>query len=1206
MEKELKIKISVDKKTGAIKVIDKDFKELSTSVKTADRSVDGFNKNLENAAKAGASLYIIKQAFDIAGGISETGMEIESMTLSLESAVGSSQKAREELEFLKETTDELGLVFKTSVDGFTQFSAAARQTKLEGKGVEDIFGGVSTAAAAMTLSVDNQNGVFRALTQMLSKGKVQAEELRGQLGERLPGAFQIAARAMNMTTAELDKFMADGKLISEDFLPKFAQQLETEFKDKAVNAAQTARAEQARYNNELLDMKLEMNDSGIDEFTKDFYKLGTVVLKEATHWLHEWNIQAKEMRDVKSSSGVDKLKEQYTLAVDELKKLELQEKSVQEQIRSREGIWNIVKGVLKSETGLNAEIINQKGLIEKLEKTLNASIENSITSITDYNANTENTIELTKEQIKAQEKQIDLNTKLNDTYIAVTGTEYDIWANETSNKMVEMAKSTSITTEALEKYHEALMKTSPDNVAKEDLEILNAQNKANLITQAMDLTKSETESVNDRYLEMFDVVDGIFDDSQMKKFYKSWEKELTSINKKQKGYDGIGSSDWASNLNGQYAALANIGNAFSDMGKEQKKWNEFSAENKVTEEDKNKHLQAQLSTYGNLAGAVGSMYEEGSNGAKAALVAQQALAIVEGGLAVVHAMTAGDPYTAIPRAIAVAAMVAQAIGGSSSVGGESSYTAPDFDQNRTNIEDSYIPITDRLDRQIELLQELNYAGTAGIAGVNLGSETFTRDVKLAAQDVAEAMFDTTFAWGYTLESLTESQQRQAQASAVEASIRQSTGQSVDLLGSTRLADIGGAIGYATPVITEDFITKASKNFEVTLSFLEAVNSLGAFELVGGEDSFDAVLNSVQNSLNDWVMSILDISNELKETSSDLKDYYDDITGISFYADKQLSDAFSDLDRLSGSKSYATYIQEQVTILDQAQALFDEDLISLLLSTNVNDLSRQTDAIRQISASTGEVFANGAEDVLNYIESIELVAEAMTSSRENIKSWEDSFKTELELAQDLAGGKLKKSFTDLNSLYLDLSVSGGLLTDTELERLEANKSILDTRLDESLSQVSDGISSFDSTLSSLGSTIDKLRGSASGSTYALDNYYSSMTETMALSDDVLSDAFKESLENTIGYSSALFEDIYFAKTSDQEFAQLMAAKQFEEMETSTLTQLDYLKTIQTAMEEGNIIIEDLRGLLATLTSTSEEQLDVNEAMLELALEESVDD
>lgn len=52
------------------------------------------------------------------------------------------------------------------------------------------------AGSALALSKDQMDGVFLALGQMISKGKVQAEELRGQLGERLPGAFDMAAKAM--------------------------------------------------------------------------------------------------------------------------------------------------------------------------------------------------------------------------------------------------------------------------------------------------------------------------------------------------------------------------------------------------------------------------------------------------------------------------------------------------------------------------------------------------------------------------------------------------------------------------------------------------------------------------------------------------------------------------------------------------------------------------------------------------------------------------------------------------------------------------------------------------------------------------------------------------------------------------------------------------------------------------------------------------
>jgi tape measure domain-containing protein len=54
-------------------------------------------------------------------------------------------------------------------------------------------------SSALGLSVDDQRGIFKALEQMLSKGNVQAEELRGQLGERLPGAIYFSAKALGVT-----------------------------------------------------------------------------------------------------------------------------------------------------------------------------------------------------------------------------------------------------------------------------------------------------------------------------------------------------------------------------------------------------------------------------------------------------------------------------------------------------------------------------------------------------------------------------------------------------------------------------------------------------------------------------------------------------------------------------------------------------------------------------------------------------------------------------------------------------------------------------------------------------------------------------------------------------------------------------------------------------------------------------------------------
>ena len=81
----------------------------------------------------------------------------------------------------------------------------------------------------MGLSVESQQRAFLALNQMMSKGTIQAEELRGQLGEALPGAFGIMAKAVGVTEKELAKMMKAGDLLAKDVLPKFAKQLEVTY-----------------------------------------------------------------------------------------------------------------------------------------------------------------------------------------------------------------------------------------------------------------------------------------------------------------------------------------------------------------------------------------------------------------------------------------------------------------------------------------------------------------------------------------------------------------------------------------------------------------------------------------------------------------------------------------------------------------------------------------------------------------------------------------------------------------------------------------------------------------------------------------------------------------------------------------------------------------------------------------------------------------
>lgn len=112
---------------------------------------------------------------------------------------------------------------------FAQLSIATKDTNLEGEKTERLFAAVTASSAALQMSVDDTNGTFRAFIQMVSKGNVQAEELRGQLGERLYGAFNLAAKAMGVNTAELNKMLENGEVLASDLLPKITVELENAF-----------------------------------------------------------------------------------------------------------------------------------------------------------------------------------------------------------------------------------------------------------------------------------------------------------------------------------------------------------------------------------------------------------------------------------------------------------------------------------------------------------------------------------------------------------------------------------------------------------------------------------------------------------------------------------------------------------------------------------------------------------------------------------------------------------------------------------------------------------------------------------------------------------------------------------------------------------------------------------------------------------------
>lgn len=155
----------------------------------------------------------------------EVAKETNRVTTALKNVSGSMSKFADNQRYLLDLAKKYGLEINALTGNYAKFTAAASISGMSMQEQRKIFESLSRATTAFGMSAEDSNGVFLALSQMMSKGKISSEELRSQMGERLPIALQAMAKAAGTSVAGLDKLLKEGKLLSADVLPRFADAL---------------------------------------------------------------------------------------------------------------------------------------------------------------------------------------------------------------------------------------------------------------------------------------------------------------------------------------------------------------------------------------------------------------------------------------------------------------------------------------------------------------------------------------------------------------------------------------------------------------------------------------------------------------------------------------------------------------------------------------------------------------------------------------------------------------------------------------------------------------------------------------------------------------------------------------------------------------------------------------------------------------------
>ncbi|MFA7168143.1 MAG: tape measure protein [Sphaerochaetaceae bacterium] len=185
-----------------------------------------------------------------------------------------------EMEWVKAEAYRLGFSIETLAGEWSKFAVSAQASNFTMAETRKIFTSVAEAGRVLKLNSQQVERAFVAITQMMSKGTIQMEELRQQLGEHIPGAFALMVEAMDVSGAELSRMMEQGQLTS-DALLKFADVLDKRFGSQLEKSLQMTQAEMGRFQTAVMLALNDIANSGvIDEFTNALRRL-TEMLRSA-------------------------------------------------------------------------------------------------------------------------------------------------------------------------------------------------------------------------------------------------------------------------------------------------------------------------------------------------------------------------------------------------------------------------------------------------------------------------------------------------------------------------------------------------------------------------------------------------------------------------------------------------------------------------------------------------------------------------------------------------------------------------------------------------------------------------------------------------------------------------------------------------------------------------------------------------------------
>lgn len=252
--------VSGDEFDRAFAAGQKRIAELKAELKSVPDEMGRVGQKADNLLALFGRLGLAFTGVELARQFVMVNVELENVERSFTAITGSAAQAAVEMDYARGVASRLGLEQISTAKAYAGLMAATKGTSVEGEASRQVFESVARSMSLAGKSAADTEGALMALQQMASKGVISMEELRGQLGERLPGALNAAAEGLGITTAQLIKLTETGQLTAEELFPALAAGLNKLYAD---GGAETLTQEWNHFKNAVQDAYETIGDSGV-------------------------------------------------------------------------------------------------------------------------------------------------------------------------------------------------------------------------------------------------------------------------------------------------------------------------------------------------------------------------------------------------------------------------------------------------------------------------------------------------------------------------------------------------------------------------------------------------------------------------------------------------------------------------------------------------------------------------------------------------------------------------------------------------------------------------------------------------------------------------------------------------------------------------------------------------------------------------------